>query len=227
MRSLAAALACLALLTPVGSREEKYVALTFDDGPSGRYTQALLDGLADRNVQATFLLCGYRVKMFPELTQRIFDEGHEIGCHGYSHDPMESMSRRQIAAEIAQTQALLPQGCPVRFLRPPGGGDGDNIRQVAQARQLALLHWSVDPKDWATHDQKAEEKRVLETVQDGDIVLLHDMTDSSVQAALNIVDELLRQGYQIVTVSQLAQKRQTPLKPGACYRKFPLRDPQG
>ena len=96
MRRFLAVLAVLSLLViPVDAAETtKYVALTFDDGPSGRYTRRLLDGLWEREVKATFLLCGYRIKDYPDITQRIFDEGHEIGYHGYTHKNMKEMSRR-------------------------------------------------------------------------------------------------------------------------------------
>lgn len=199
----------------------KYVALTFDDGPSGKYTRALLDGLYDRGAKATFLLCGYRIKDYPDVAQRIFQEGHEIGYHGFSHDPMHAMTRRAIAQELMDTQALLPEGCSPAFLRPPGGFSSDAVRQVAEARGLAILHWSVDPGDWATHNTAAIEKAVLEQVKDGDIILLHDMSDSSVNAALDIVDALLKQDYEFVTVSELARLRGIKPKPGMTYRKFP------
>lgn len=199
----------------------KYIALTFDDGPSGKYTRTLLDGLYDRGVRATFLLCGYRIKDYPDITQRIFDEGHEIGYHGYSHEQMQAMSRRNIAQELMDTEALLPQGCRPVFLRPPGGFSSEAVQQVAQARGLAILHWSVDPGDWATHDTAAIEKAVLGQVKDGDIILLHDMSDSSVKAALDIVDALLKQDYEFVTVSELARLRGIKPKPGITYKKFP------
>ena len=98
------------LVLPVRAEESKYVALTFDDGPSGKYTRALLDGLYDRGVHATFLLCGYRMKDYPDLTRRIYDEGHEIGYHGFTHKNMKTMSRREIARELTDSQALLPEG---------------------------------------------------------------------------------------------------------------------
>ena len=199
----------------------KYVALTFDDDPSGKYTRALLDGLYDRGAKATFLLCGYRLKDYPDLAQRILEEGHEIGCHGYSHDSMKAMSRRQIAQEILDTEALLPEGCHPAFLRPPGGLSSDAVRQVAQARGLAILHWSVDPQDWEIHNKAAIEKAVLEKVQDGDIILLHDMTTASVEAALDIVDALLQQDSEFVTVSELARLRGQRPKAGTVYKKFP------
>ena len=200
----------------------RYVALTFDDGPSGKYTRALLDGLYDRGAKATFLLCGYRIKDYPDIAQRILEEGHEIGYHGYSHDSMKAMSRRGIAQELMDTQALLPEGCHPVFFRPPGGLSSDAVQQVAQARGLAILHWSVDPHDWETHNEQAIEKAVLNQVKDGDIILLHDMTTASVEAALDIVDALLKQDYEFVTVSELARIRGIRPKPGAVYNKFPV-----
>lgn len=221
-RFLAAVAAAVCLALPASAAQSPgYVALTFDDGPSGRFTRELLDGLYDRGVKATFLLCGYRIQDYPDLTQRIYDEGHEIGYHGYSHKNMQDMSRKAIAQELIDTQALLPQGCRPVFLRPPGGACSDGIRQVAGARNLAILNWSVDPRDWATQDTAAIERSVLRNVRDGDIVLLHDMTASSVQAALDIVDVLLDQGYEIVTVSQLAALRGVDPKPGQVYHRFP------
>ena len=226
MRRILAVLLALSLCAfPVqAAQEKKYVALTFDDGPSGKYTRKLLDGLYDRGIHATFLLCGYRMKDQQELTQRIFSEGHEIGYHGYSHDTMRTMSRRQIAQEILDSPALLPEDCDPVFLRPPGGFVTDGIRQVAEARQLAILSWSVDPKDWATNDKIAIEKAVLKNIQDGDIVLLHDMTDSSVQAALDIMDTLMEQDYRIVSVAELVQIRRAKLKPGKVYTSFPRKE---
>ena len=223
MRRILALLFSLSFLAlPAGAAQgSRYVALTFDDGPSGKYTRALLDGLYDRGARATFLLCGYRIQDYPDIAQRIFDEGHEIGYHGYSHESMKTMSRRRIAQELTDTQALLPEGCRPAFLRPPGGLSSDAVRQVAEARGLAILHWSVDPHDWEIHSEAAIEKAVLEQVSDGDIILLHDMSTASVEAALDIVDALLQQDYEFVTVSELARLRGLRPRPGAVYQRFP------
>ncbi|MBQ6892313.1 MAG: polysaccharide deacetylase family protein, partial [Clostridia bacterium] len=214
---------CLCLLPlPAGAAEApKYVALTFDDGPSGRFTRNLLKGLRERDVQATFFLCGYRMEEYPELTERIFREGHEIGCHGYSHSGMASMSRREVAEEIGRMRALLPEGCRLTFLRPPGGLSSDAVEQVAEAQGLTLLSWSVDPRDWATQDTWSVEKAVLQKVKDGDVILLHDMSDSSVRAALDIVDDLQSRGFRFVTASELARLRGARLKPGTVWTAFP------
>lgn len=213
------------LCLPISAaEEEKYVALTFDDGPSGKYTEKLLDGLYGRGVKATFLLCGYRIAQYPELTQRIFDEGHEIGYHGYSHNSMETMSRRSIAEELIKTRDLLPEDCDPVLFRPPGGIITDGVRQVAQARLLTLLSWSVDPRDWEGASSSAIEAAVLETVKDGDIILLHDMSFRSVRAALDIVDALEARGYRFLTVSELARRRKIRLKPGEICKSLP---PQG
>ena len=225
MRRLVCAMLCAAVLTlPVSGAEGlSYVALTFDDGPSGRFTQTLLDGLQQRNVKATFFLCGYRVRQFPDIAKRIYEEGHEIGCHGYSHKPMKAMSRRDIVQEITTTQSLLPEGARVRLLRPPGGCCGDSVTQVAKARQMPILLWSLDPRDWATHNAAAVEESVIRKVKDGDVILLHDMSDSSVKAALEIVDRLMERGFRFATVTELAAHRNIPLRPGKIYTAFPPR----
>ena len=218
MRRIVALILCFCLL-PIRAqaREEKYVALTFDDGPSGRYTRHLLEGLRERDVKATFFLCGYRIAQYPELTRQLHAEGHEIGYHGYSHQIMAQMSRRDIARELQDTQALLPETCAPQFLRPPEGKPSDALIQVARARQLAVLSWSVDPRDWATRDTLAVEREVLRQVKDGDVILLHDMSDSSVTAALEIVDRLQGEGFTFVTVSELIEARRGGIVAGKQY----------
>ncbi len=219
MLKLAAALLASLLLAPAPT--PKYVALTFDDGPSGRYTSSLLDGLREREVQATFLLCGYRMEQYPDLTRRILEDGHEIGLHGYAHKPMDTMTPVQLAAELHRCKNLVPEECELAFLRPPGGKQSARVRQAAADAGLSLLGWNVDPRDWATHRPEQVETAVVQTVHDGDIILLHDMSDSSVQAALSIIDTLLAQGYTFVTVSQLAALREIALQPGKLYSRFP------
>ena len=212
-------LCCMSIPAEAAERE-KLVALTFDDGPSGRYTRALLDGMAQRDIKATFFLCGYRMEQYPDLVQKILASGHEIGLHGYSHKPMEAMCLQDIRKELEKTAKLLPESSPAVFLRPPGGACSRTVAAAAQEQGLALLLWSVDPRDWATNDARAVEASVLETVRDGDVILLHDMTDSSVKAALSIMDKLQAQGFRFVTVSELASTRGITPEPGRQYAYF-------
>ena len=95
------------------------------------------------------------------------------------------------------------------------------VRQVAEVRLLSILGWSVDPRDWATTDTISIERAVLGNIKDGDIILLHDMSASSVMAALDIIDSLQKEGFRFVTVSQLAKIRHVRLKPGVTYNCFP------
>ena len=220
-RFLALILCCFFLCPRVQAAEnEKLVALTFDDGPSGRFTRKLLDGLKEYDAKATFLLCGYRMEQYPQLTQRIYEEGHEIGLHGYSHKSMQTMCRQETIGELQKSMALLPAGCEVHFLRPPGGLCSRCVQTVAEEFDFSILHWSVDPKDWAISDAKAVETAVVSLVRDGDVILLHDMSDSSVEAALQIVARLQKEGFRFVTVSQLAKERNISLVPGAKYTRF-------
>lgn len=221
MKRLLLAVLCFFLLCPVGAKAEAgTVALTFDDGPSGRFTRALLDGLEQRQVKATFLLCGYRLKDYPQEAKRILAEGHEIGLHGYSHDPMNKMSRRELEQELKDNLALLPQGCRPVFLRAPGGVCSQTVRDTARDMGFGILNWSVDPRDWATRDAGAITAMVLDNVQDGDVILLHDMTDSSVEAALSIIDRLKAQGFRFVTVTELARLKGVTIEPGKEYYRF-------
>ncbi len=222
MRRICAVILCLSLLVfPARGQEVKYVALTFDDGPSGRFTRRLLEGLEERQVKATFLLCGYRMEQDRKTAEKILQAGHEIGLHGFSHENMGKMTKAAAAKEISDTWALLPKGCNPVFLRPPGGAMGEGVAQAAAEAGLALLGWSVDPRDWAVKDAQAVQTAVVESICDGDVVLLHDMSHSSVDAALGIVDSLQKQGFQFVTVSELVEIRGVSLIPGKSYRCFP------
>lgn len=222
MKRLFALLLCLCFFVlPVRAESgEKLVALTFDDGPSGRFTRRLLQGLEERGVKATFLLCGYRMEQYPKLTQEIFEAGHEVGLHGYSHNAMDQMCLQELRREIDRTMALIPEGCPVAFLRPPGGQCNAITQNAVKEKGLSLLCWSVDPRDWATNDAAAIEQQVICQVRSGDVILLHDMSDSSVEAALAIVDKLLSQNFRFVTASELAQAMNITPQPGGIYYRF-------
>lgn len=228
MKKLSILLLCIALLcttarTDGGQPAERYVALTFDDGPNGKVTEQLLDGLKERYVSATFFLCGYRLEEYPELAGRIAAEGHEVGVHGWSHTYLHTAAREQIRDELGRTAARVEEltGTRPKLFRPPGGLCSGALLEEAEQEGFSAILWSIDPQDWNTHDADAVYRRIMKKVGDGDIILMHDLNRSSVNAALRLIDELEAQGYCFCTVSELAEVRGMELAAGEKYYKFP------
>ena len=196
------------------------VALTFDDGPRSSTTGPLLDGLALREVPATFFLVGNRIPGNEDLVRRMAAEGHQIGIHTYDHVELKGLSRQDFDLQVGKTRALITQlvGEGNYWLRPPYGLMD---RQAGQWCGGPVILWSVDPEDWKDDDVDRIVAAVVEHVSDGDIILLHDLFPSSGQAALSIVDTLLERGFCFVTVEQLMEARGVTPEAGARYRKIP------
>lgn len=226
MRRFLCLILAIFLMAPAVSAAErpKYAALTFDDGPSGRFTQELLEGLEARDMKATFFLCGYRLEDYGELAQQIRAQGHEIGIHGYDHASMARMGYSEAYAQIENTRALLPAPYLVNLLRTPGGNVNDQVLRAAEDQGLAIISWSVDTRDWESRDADRITSTILRQTGDGDIILMHDMYTSSVTAALESIDLLKEQGYEFLTVSQLALLRLNHLNSGQVYLSFPRKN---
>ena len=224
MKRFLAVLALCALLCPAVHAEAppQYVALTFDDGPSGRCTQCLLDGLAEREVHATFFLCGYRVQENPELAAQIAREGHEIGSHSDRHEFFTNMQAEAVCADLraAAEKLTAATGTAPRLLRPPGGLYDLDVLARSICADSPVILWSIDPEDWRDRPTETVVQFVTKRAKSGDIILLHDMHASSVAAALRIIDTLEPRGFQFVTVSELALLSGTPLEGGKVYYKF-------
>lgn len=181
---------------------EKTVAITFDDGPRAGCTQRLLDGLKERGIRATFFLVGENIPGNEELVRQMKKDGHIIGNHTYTHVELGKLSHEAAMNEINKTNALIEEitGEPVVYIRPPCGSWKEGmIFEV----DMTPVFWSVDPKDWCTEDSAAVVKRVVNNVGDGDIILFHDIYDSSVTAALEVIDRLMAQGYVFVTIDEI------------------------
>lgn len=185
-----------------GVKEKPSIAITFDDGPSGRYTGRLLDGLKERNVKASFFLIGENAEENPELVERIYKEGHLIGNHTYSHVQMTHLSEEAAVGEIERTDQVISAitGEHVAYMRPPFGAWQ---RELEVRMEVLPVLWSVDPLDWTTENVDEIVSKVVTEVEEGDIILLHDCYASSVEAALRIVDILQKEGYEFVTVDRL------------------------
>ena len=194
------------------------VALTFDDGPRADTTARLLDGLALREAQATFFLVGERIPGNEALIRRMSAEGHQVGVHSYSHIRITALSGPDFNFEIGKTRAQLTNilGSREFWLRPPYGIVDDSVQKRAGS---PVILWSLDPEDWKDRDVNRIVGAVLSRVRDGDIILFHDIYDSSVDAALQVADALIQQGYCLVTVEQLFQLKEISLQNGVIYQK--------
>ena len=182
--------------------EPPKIAITFDDGPSSQCTGRLLDGLKERNVKATFFLIGENAKENPELVKRLDEEGHLIGNHTYHHVEITKDSDEEAKKEILDTNKVITSitGKSVEYMRPPFGLWQRNLEMEIE---VLPVMWTIDPLDWTTENVDEIVNKVVTEAEENDIILLHDCYDSSVDAALRIIDILQKKGFEFVTVDQL------------------------
>lgn len=178
------------------------VALTFDDGPHEIYTAKLLDGLKERGVQATFFLMGQNIEGNEKLVMRMYQEGHLIGNHSYEHLQLTEEGEEAVCQAVERTEAIIKgiTGERPEYLRPPYGDWNESLECKMN---LTTVFWTVDSLDWKLKNTKKIVQRVEKDVEDGSIILMHDIFPTSVEAALRIVDDLQKKGYQFVTVDEL------------------------
>ncbi len=227
---LIVAFAVLFFIIPTGAEEPEeqevqpvgYVALTFDDGPSGAMTEKLLDGLLERDARATFFLCGYRMEQYPSALKRYVAEGHEVGVHSTIHTDLTKLTEEEIFQDMEETVRQIYEATGVRptIMRPPGGAYNDMVLEAAKEEEMSVILWSVDPRDWASQDSGKVLNTMAQNAGNGDVILMHDMWKSSVEAALALVDAMQAKGYCFVTVSELAALTSQDLTPGCVYRDF-------
>lgn len=191
------------------------VALTFDDGPSNQ-TGRILDALEKDGGLATFFLVGDRVEKYAETAQREYASGCLVGTHMYSHTKLTDMTAAEVENELNQCRAihLSVIGAQPSVARPPYGSANTTVRE---ALNLPLINWSLNSNDWETRDADRIYNDVMNNIQDGDIVLFHDLKDFSASAIERIVPALTKQGYQLVTVQELFELKGRTLEPGVLY----------
>lgn len=203
--------------TPVPAAT-KYVALTFDDGPSD-FTGRLLDCLEKNNAKATFFMVGTEIVNHTAEVQRMEALGCELGNHTYDHLDLAGMDAQLMSDQIAGVDETLVSivGHGATVVRPPYGSIDDTVRSVVGT---PMILWSIDTLDWETQDAQQTIDNTLSQVQDGSIVLMHDIFSETVDAAEQLIPELINQGYQLVTVSELASIKGTTLQAGVAYGDF-------
>lgn len=194
------------------------IALTFDDGP-GPGTIRLLEALQAHGARATFFMVGSRVNTYPDAVRKIVETGSELANHTTNHVKLTDHPAESIANEINYTRDVINSivGQPPTMVRPPYGAANEVVQSVAGA---PLMFWSVDTLDWQLKDANLIRDYVLNNVKDGDIVLLHDIYEATVQATIELIPLLQERGYQIVTVSEMARARGITLENGAKYYNF-------
>jgi len=200
---------------------KRVVALTFDDGPNPPYTNQILDILKEYHVRATFFLIGQNVERYPEVAKRIAAEGHQLGNHTYSHIDLLQADRKVIEEEVDRANRVIKHytGQTPHVVRPPHGFRDAVVLDVMASRGLRVVEWSVSCRDWTNPGTALIVERVLSQVRSGSIILLHDGDGiagalpraQTVEATRIIVRELLKRGYEFVTVDEILPAARRPL----------------
>src|SRR5215468_7453476 len=223
------------LLESNGRGADRLVALTFDDGPDPTYTPQILDILRRRQVPATFFVVGVNAERSPELLQRIYAEGHEIGNHTYSHLDLSRASSARLQFELNATQRIIQHALGVSTLlfRPPYAADSEpetpqELEAILRAQRLGYITIGarIDPQDWVLGVTPAAIlAEVLAEQANGRIVLLHDAggnRSATVEGLPELIDELRTRGFRFVTVSELVGKTRDEVMPVSPMREVGL-----
>ena len=195
--------------------EKPMVALTFDDGPS-IYTKEILKTLKKYDARATFFIVGERVSSYADTMKQASKQGCEIGSHSYSHANLGTAALSTINSELDKTEDKVKDilGYYTGIMRPPYGSIGTKLRE--QVGKPMIL-WSIDTLDWKTRNAKSTETKIMSNVKDGDIILMHDLYSQSRDAAIKVIPKLIKEGYQLVTVSEMAKYKGFSIKSGEAY----------
>lgn len=195
------------------------VALTFDDGPYSPATNRVLDALEAVDGRATFFVVGNRVAGCASVLRRADALGCQIGNHTWDHTDLTTLSAADILSQLERCDAAVEEvlGKRPALIRPVGGCVSTT---VYDAVERPMILWSVDPRDWATEDVDQVCRTVLDDVQDGDVILLHDLYLSTAQAAERIIPALVERGFQLVTVEELARCKSCTLTGHTTYTRF-------
>lgn len=200
------------------TKQRPMIALTFDDGP-GEYTEELINCLVENNAKATFFMLGQNVEAYPEIAKELSDAGMELGNHSYSHPDLVTIGAEAAAQQVSNTDAALKAatGVEATVMRPPGGSFNDSVKA---AIDHPLIIWSIDTRDWATKSEDQTYQVVMDNAQDGSVVLMHDIHEWSVKAAIRMIPDLIAKGFKLVTVSELAEAKGKTLQSGNAYYYF-------
>ena len=203
-----------------GTVHDKWIALTFDDGPYPPYTDRLLDVLKAKRVHATFFLVAEQAQQYPELVRRMKAEGHTVGLHAFRHRDFLKLTEEEKQKDLAQGKKVLHgiTGKEPVYWRPPHGFRDFSVMETAAAQNLTVVNWSVIPRDWTGIDSQEIFRRVMDKAEDGAIVLLHDgdspgykaSRQATVDAVAPLIDSLREKGYHLVSLEEYVQAEKRP-----------------
>lgn len=184
--------------------EDKVIALTFDDGPTREHTTKILNYLEQKNVVATFFVLGIHLKNNDDILIDMVKNGCEIGNHSYNHKQFLYLKNDEIKKQIEYVDNYVRKitGFSIRAIRTPYG---EYNQRIGKTINRPIVLWNLDSEDWKKKDASKIAEHVINNVENGSIILLHDIFDFSYEATILIVEELLSQGYKFVTVSQLLE----------------------
>lgn len=205
------------------------VAITFDDGPYSKTTPIMLDALEENYALATFFCLGQNAGYYPEIVQREYELGMEVGTHTYQHLQLTKLSGSELDSEIKKSLENIEKAIGVnpKLMRPPYGDVNKEVLKAVGGYGLCCMNWSLDTEDWRTKNPDATYKEVMKAV-DGDVVLLHDIHEYNVDAVKRFVPDLIAKGFQLVTVPELYENRGETLDPGTLhYRTDPTTESSG
>ena len=203
-----------------GTVHDKWIALTFDDGPYPPYTDRLLDVLKAKRVHATFFLVAEQAQQYPELVRRMKAEGHTVGLHAFRHRDFLKLTEEEKRKDLEQGKNLLRDitGKNPVYWRPPHGFRDFSVMETAAAQNLTVVNWSVIPRDWTGIDSQEIFRRVMDKAENGAIVLLHDgdspfykaSRQPTVDAVSLLIDSLREKGYHLVSLEEYVQAEKLP-----------------
>src|SRR5699024_6067780 len=193
--------------TTTDNGNEKYVALTFDDGPSKEVTPRILDILSQHGAVATFFMLGSQVDYYPDIAKRVADEGHEIGNHTQNHKDLTTLGQNAIHTEITESADKIQQATGIwpHLVRPPYGAYDNDIINHAINNENSLILWSIDSLDWQSRNAASVNSKIQTEITSGAMVLMHDIHPSTADALPELLSTLKEQGYRFVTVSELLE----------------------
>lgn len=193
----------------VGSSDEKKIYLTFDAGYDNGNLESILDTLKDKKVKATFFVTGDFVNRFSDLTKRMVEEGHIVANHSYSHKTINSESKEELENDLKKLEDSFQKVTGtemVKVFRPPKGEFDRNSLLTLKELGYKTVFWSIAFEDWSEKHQRGKEysyNSVINNLHNGAIILMHTVSKSNREALPEIIDEIISQGYEFSTVTEL------------------------